>query len=126
MSRIKRRQGRGKYRNDSLKWAARLHGRSVRLEETAYLISIRLDGTAIQGTAVAVMKYGRALIEVRGNQDVLDRLAGREESEVAQIEYRDRGKLSFAKGERADLPFPPELARLARFWEKNETLKQNK
>ena len=33
---------------------------------------------------------------------------------------RDRGKLSLRKGEKADFPLPPELARLARFWEKQE------
>ena len=143
MSKTSSRKHRGRYRKDSLKWAARMHGRPVHLldkglpltflnQNNSWLIKGQGQSGAIshgiaggEGVAFAVVKYNRGFLEVHNNisKEVLDRLAGREPEEGVLIEYRDRSRISQAKGERSFEAPPPELERLVRFWNANRSNK---
>jgi len=107
----KRRHNRGRYRKESLKWAARYHNHYVRIKD---------EDLDLKGVAYAVIKYGRGLLEIQdASTEVLDRLAGRESKTFPLIEYRDKGVISLAKAEVVlnPAPAPPELQRLVSFWE---------
>ena len=111
MTKRKRRHNRGRYRKESLKWAARYHNPYVRIKD---------EDLDLKGVAYAVVKYGRGLLEIQdASTEVLDRLAGRESETFPLIEYRDKGVISLAKAEVVlnPAPAPPELQRLVSFWE---------